>query len=34
MKPATASPGRLVALVNNDTTYGPIGREIETTPTT
>ena len=32
--PTTASPGRLLELPNSDTTYGPIGSEIETTPTT
>ena len=32
--PTIASPGRLLELPNKDTTYGPIGSEIETTPTT
>src|SRR6201989_1601243 len=34
MNPTTASAGRLLELPNKDTTYGPIGREIENTPTT
>ena len=34
MNPTTASAGRLLEFPNSDTTYGPIGSEIETTPTT